>query len=319
MIDNYNKFINGEVFTKKDVQKILLENKIDEQIIDIKFYQFKKIYIKTLENNKYYLLKLCLNEYSIALANNEESGYLYFSKTYNSRFNLPTYKKINTNINYSLSKVEFIKGNRGNYFEFDQFYNTEFSKKFKTIRLEDYVNLIKKKFCKNINNQKRSIKLTKIIDIFLSKYQSNLIPIGPSHGDFTNFNTLKTSDKKRYVFDLEFFQELRPFLYDYFHWHIGPLLYNIMKYGITIKLNNNILYILIKIFNFKFKNYFNKSTIKNKKLFELLLAIYLLERYMFFEFQIHLNNIDELISQKEKTFNKNNADLILSLITKLIK
>ena len=99
MIDNYNKFINGEVFTKKDVQKILLENKIDEQIIDIKFYQFKKIYIKTLENNKYYLLKLCLNEYSIALANNEESGYLYFSKTYNSRFNLPTYKKINTNTN----------------------------------------------------------------------------------------------------------------------------------------------------------------------------------------------------------------------------
>ena len=93
----------------------------------------------------------------------------------------------------------------------------------------------------------------------------------------------------------------------------------IMKYGITIKLNNNILYILIKIFNFKFKNYFNKSTIENKKLFELLLAIYLLERYMFFEFQIHLNNIDELISQKEKTFNKNNADLILSLITKLIK
>ena len=100
---------------------------------------------------------------------------------------------------------------------------------------------------KNINNQKRSIKLTKIIDIFLSKYQSNLIPIGPSHGDFTNFNTLKTSDKKRYVFDLEFFQEVRPFLYDYFHWHIGPLLYNIMKYGITIKLNNNILYILITI------------------------------------------------------------------------
>ena len=62
---------------------------------------------------------------------------------------------------------------------------------------------------------------------------------------------LKTSDKKCYVFDLEFFQEVRPFLYDYFHWHIGPLLYNIMKYGITIKLNNHILYILIKIFNIK--------------------------------------------------------------------
>ena len=59
-INAYIKFIKGKIFTNKDISKILIENKINAQVIDIKYYQFKKIYIKTIENNKIFFLKLCL-------------------------------------------------------------------------------------------------------------------------------------------------------------------------------------------------------------------------------------------------------------------
>ena len=41
MINNYAEFINGKVFTKNDVQKILDENKIIGQIINVRFYNYK--------------------------------------------------------------------------------------------------------------------------------------------------------------------------------------------------------------------------------------------------------------------------------------
>lgn len=52
MINTYTKFIKAKIFTKKNISKILTENKINAQIIDTKYYQFRKIYIKIIENNK---------------------------------------------------------------------------------------------------------------------------------------------------------------------------------------------------------------------------------------------------------------------------
>ena len=60
MINTYTKFIKGKIFTKKGILKILTENKISAQIIDIKYYQFRKIYIKIIKNNKIFFLNLCL-------------------------------------------------------------------------------------------------------------------------------------------------------------------------------------------------------------------------------------------------------------------
>ena len=60
MINSYIKFIKGKIFAKKNIFKILTENKINAQIIDTKYHQFRKIYIKTIENNKIFFLKLCL-------------------------------------------------------------------------------------------------------------------------------------------------------------------------------------------------------------------------------------------------------------------
>ena len=49
MINTYTKFIKDKIFAKKDILKILTENKINAQIIDIKYYQFRKIYIKIIK------------------------------------------------------------------------------------------------------------------------------------------------------------------------------------------------------------------------------------------------------------------------------
>ena len=60
MINTYTKFIKGKIFAKKDISKILSENKINAQIINIKYYQSRMIYLKIIENNKIFFLKLCL-------------------------------------------------------------------------------------------------------------------------------------------------------------------------------------------------------------------------------------------------------------------
>jgi hypothetical protein len=95
MIHNYKKFINGEIFTKKDIIKILVDNKIECQIIDIKFYQYKKIYIRINQGGVISILKLCLHKHSITLAKNEALGYSYFNKEDDFKFNLPKYKQLN--------------------------------------------------------------------------------------------------------------------------------------------------------------------------------------------------------------------------------
>ena len=52
MINTHTKFIKGKIFSKKDISKILTENRINARVIDIKYYQLKKKYLKTIENNK---------------------------------------------------------------------------------------------------------------------------------------------------------------------------------------------------------------------------------------------------------------------------
>ena len=60
MVNTYIKFIKGKIFAKKNILKILTENKINAHIIDINYYRFRKIYIKIIKNNKIFFLNLCL-------------------------------------------------------------------------------------------------------------------------------------------------------------------------------------------------------------------------------------------------------------------
>ena len=67
----FNNFINGISFPKENIIRILKDNKINGEIISINYSNFKKVFIKIEENKKTYLLKLCLDDYSIALTDNE--------------------------------------------------------------------------------------------------------------------------------------------------------------------------------------------------------------------------------------------------------
>ena len=60
MVNTCAKFINGKILAEKNILKILTDNKINAQIIGIKYYQFRRIYIKIIKNNKIFFLNLCL-------------------------------------------------------------------------------------------------------------------------------------------------------------------------------------------------------------------------------------------------------------------
>ena len=314
MIHNYAKFINGEIFTQKDVLRILDDNKIIGQIIDIKFYQYKKIYIKIKEHKNIFLFKLCLHEHSINLSKNESDGYDYFSKIDKPKFNLPNYKLVNITQNYSLSEIEFIEGSRGNYFELSKFYNNCFSKNYKIVNLQNYISTIVKK---NQINKDKSKKIDDIINIILEKYKSISIPVEASHGDFIGFNTIKNLNKN-YVFDLEFFQKERSLLYDFFHWHITPIMFKSLEYNNKFIINIFLLF-FVKILYLQFKIKHKKSTVDNKHLFQVLLILFLLERHIFLKFQNSMKQIEELISRDEKKLGINTSDLCLNLINKILK
>ena len=313
MIHNYAKFINGEIFTQKDVLRILDDNKIIGQIIDIKFYQYKKIYIKIKEHKNIFLFKLCLHEHSINLSKNESDGYDYFSKIDKPKFNLPNYKLVNITQNYSLSEIEFIEGSRGNYFELSKFYNNCFSKNYKIVNLQNYISTIVKK---NQINKDKSKKIDDTINIILEKYKSISIPVEASHGDFIGFNTIKNLNKN-YVFDLEFFQKERSLLYDYFHWKITPIIVKSLKYNCKFILKK-IFIILTKILYLEFKIKYKKTIINNERLFQILLILFLLERHIFLRYQNFINQIEELVSKDEKKMLTDNSNMCLSLINKIL-
>ena len=42
----YEKFVKGETFKNEDILKILNDNKVKGEIIDIRYHHFKKIFIK---------------------------------------------------------------------------------------------------------------------------------------------------------------------------------------------------------------------------------------------------------------------------------
>ena len=313
-----NEFINGKIFSAEDILKILEENRLSCKIINVNYSFFKKIHIKIEENKKIYLLKLSLDDYSISLAKNEENGYLNLNKFYKSKFNLVNYKMINRNNNYALSKIEFINGIKGNYFDFNKFYNYNFPSESKTIQLKDYITLIKDRYCINQSNNRINELFSQTINMFLSKYETYRIPLDVSHGDFIHYNTVKTSNNN-YVFDLEFFQKERSYLYDYFHWYITPIFHKSIKFNAVFTFVKNIYSILIKILSMKLKNHHNKLISKNKKLFEILLMLFLFERYLVLNYPITLRNIDELIDNKEKIYLEKQSKLILDLLIKLTK
>ena len=301
MINNYNDFINGKTFSKKNILDLLKENKLNCEILNIQYLSFGKIFIKAKNNNKISLFKICLDKYSINLAKNEENGYLEFNKPENNKFNLPKYKIISINKDYALSQIEYLFGIRGKYFELKKFYNKNYVKELETILLKDYINLIKNRFQFNQINDDETKQFSQIMDNFVLKFGSRKIPIDISHGDFIHFNSIKTPEKN-YVFDLEFFQRTRSHLYDFIHWSLNPIFFKIIKLTTNPTINSVVFFSIAKFLKFKLKNYYKKLYFKYDSIFEILLTAYLLERYLFINYQINIKNIDVLLDEKKKKF-----------------
>ena len=316
MFNNYNDFINGKIFSTKNILDLLKENKLDCEILNVKYLKFGKIIIKAKNNNRISIFKVSLDKYSINLAKNEEIGYFEFNKPENNRFNLPKYKMININKDYALSQVEYLFGVKGNYLELKKFYNNNYNKELETILLKDYINLIKNRFQFDKINDDEIKQFNQIRDNFVLKFGSIQIPIDISHGDFIHFNSIKTP-KKNYVYDLEFFQKIRSYLYDFIHWSLAPIFFKTTRLKINSAINSAVFLSIVKFLKFKLKNYYKKLHFEHDSIFEILLTAYLLERYLFFENQISMENVDYLLNKKERNLTKNNANLILKLLNKL--
>ena len=304
-----NNFINGISFPKENIIKILKDNIINGEIVSINYSFFKKIFIKIKENKKTYLLKLCLDSYSIALTDNENKGYLHLNKFNKSKFNLLNFEMINIKSDYSLSKIDFIDGRKGKYLEHNKFFN--YKNKLNECYLEDYISVIKNKF--NINE----LVQDQIINNLL-KFKDLKIPLDVSHGDFIHWNTIKGL-KENYVIDLEFFEKERPYFYDNFHWFLTPIINKVMIFNIKFILKIIPCSTIIKILNLSLKNEYSQNIINNDNLFKILFILFILERYLVLNEIISLKNIDDLVDQKEKKQTLNHMNILYKLLLKFIK
>lgn len=307
-----NNFIDGKIFPKKNILAIMRDNKIDGEVISINYAFFKKIFIKIKKDNKISLLKLCLDGYSISLAKNEMNGYLYLNEINNSKFNLLDFKMIYCNSEYALSKIDFVNGKKGSYFDYKKFYNFNVKNDLDHIKLKDYINLINNRF--NINDNQKTGQLINS----LWKFGNYKIPLDISHGDFIHWNTIKTSEKN-YVIDLEFFEKKRQYLFDSFHWFLTPIINKIITYNLNFLLTSTPCTIIFKILKINMENNYNKTTLENEKLFKVLFILFIFERFLTIDRVINLHNIDELIDEKEKSLSLKHHNILFNLLTKFIK
>ena len=318
MNNKFEDFINGRTYPKNEIINLLKKNNLDDEILELKYFPFKKIFVKVKKNsNENLLIKISLDQYSIDLSKNERLGYFECNKFPYKKFNLPEYKAISVHNNYFIALIEEIIGTKGNYFEFNKFYKMDFNQNFNYILVKDYLDSI----CSNLSEKSENeitncLKL--IVKNFKLKFGHISIPMDMSHGDFIHFNSIK-SFKKKYIFDLEYFKKNRPYLHDAFHWFSLPLVSNVARYKKTKLLIYFLPFYLKRLINFFLKNYLIKFDFKDNNLFDILFSLYLIEKALFVNNQLNLLNIDELIGLEAKSLDKTILDIYIRLLLKLEK
>ena len=318
MNNKFEDFISGRTYPKNKIIDLLKKNNLDNEILELKYFLFKEIFIKVKKNsNKNLFIKISLDQYSINLSKNEQLGYFECNKFPYKKFNLPEYKTIDVHNNYFISSVEEIIGSKGNYYEFNKFYKKDINQNFNFMLVKDYLDSV----CSNLpekseNEIANCLKL--IVKNFKLKFGHISIPMDISHGDFIHFNSIKSFNKK-YVFDLEFFKKNRPYLYDGIHWFLLPLFFNAARYKKTklfIYFSN---FYLKRIIKFFLKSHLMKFDFKNNNLFDVLFSLYLIEKALFLYNQLKLPNIDELIGLDSKASDKKMLDIYIKVFLKFEK
>ena len=302
MSEKYSDFIIGKDFTNNDIKKILIDNNIEGKILTVQYRPFKKIFIKIEdENSQLFMIKICLDKHSIELAQNESRGYANLDKIKFKSFNRPDFKLIMNNELMSISKTEFIIGSKGNFFEFNKFYNYDNHNVCDLSTVGDYIENLKFKTFKSNN-----IPLPEDVDNYIKKIinqKSSLkIPITSAHGDFAHYNSIKTNNKK-FIYDLEFYDQKKILFYDFFHWHIMSYVYRLdklKKLNFLIFCSPLYFYLLKK---FCLYHFIKKDNILKNLDINLILKIFLIEKTMYLLKELKLNNLKDLMSDEQINFN----------------
>jgi hypothetical protein len=216
--------------------------------------------------------------------------------------------------------MKFINGKKSSYFEFKNFYNYNYLNNLNTIPLKAYINKIKDKYnFDSIVNLKNEL-FEQSLNNFIIRSENVEIPIDVSHGDFIHYNTFKDAHKN-YVFDLEFFQADRSFLYDYFHWYLTPIFTNSITLRKNFNLFSSIYPIIFKLLNFNLMNNIHnyKNIFENNNLFNILLILFLFEKSMILTRVLNLKNLNELIDENQKNLTKKHISIICNTLIKLTK
>lgn len=249
---------------------------------------YDKYSLVELNNKKYigffyikkkikYLLKFSFDKFNSNLFNNETQSYK-FLKNRNIHFKIVNLQNILKNKDCYISKINYIDGNNGKYFELKNFFNKDKFKHY-PIRIEKYFTILKSNF-KNIYNYdlKKDNDLKKI----LKKFKNQKTNITLSHGDFVPWNSVKTLNGYL-VYDLEYFAKKRIFIYDILHWLICPLT-NKLKY-----LNYSLNYNKILIYYIKFNLKILDIKLDNNQLLMYILFYFYEQKYFF----LQAKNIDK--------------------------
>ena len=317
MSEKFNYFISGKEFTKKDIKKAFVDNQILGEILDIQYRPLKKIFVKIKQQyNQYYFIKICLNKYSIELNKNEYEGYKELNKVNHKLFNFPKYEMITINDLMSISKIQFIDGKKGNFFEFNKFHNLNYKNFYNFLTVREYIENLKVKIFKN-KNIVLPEHIEDITENLIFKFGNLKIPVDYAHGDCAHYNSIK-SPNENYLYDLEYYDKEKILFYDFFHWYTMPYIfraYRLNKINFLVSFSKIYYYFIKKYCLYKFRK--NNNNLKDLNI-HIHLKIFLIEKMLYLLKHSKSNNIKDLVSKNQLNLENKCYEILKQILLKII-
>lgn len=288
------------------------EEKIKKKLEKLNL-SYDNYYLVELNNKKYigffyikkkikYLLKFSFDDFNSNLFNNEAQSYK-FLKNRSVHFKIVNFQNILKDKDCYISKINYVDGNNGKYFELKDFFIKDKFKHY-PIKIDKYFTILKSNF-KNIYNY--DLKKDKDFKKILEKFKNQKLNITLSHGDFVPWNSIKNFKVKR-IYDLEYFSKKRIFIYDILHWLICPVT-NKLKY-----LNYNLNYNKILIYYIKFNLKILDIKLDNNQLLMYILFYFYEQKYFFLQAK-NINKKYKIIS----SLNSKNSNKLFKFYSNQIK
>tara|TARA_B100001741_G_C16553187_1_gene600636 strand:+ start:3778 stop:4677 length:900 start_codon:yes stop_codon:yes gene_type:complete len=254
---------------KNKIDKIFRIKKFNKLKYTIDEINNKKLIAYFFKKNKiFFVLKISFNQFTSNQFNNEKNAYKILKKRKHP-FYLTKYRNIYNHKYTSISKIKYIDGKKGSFFDLDKFFKIK-NLKIQTIKFEKYTQIMKENFRKI---HSFNFIIDKDFENIQSIFKNEKIDISLSHGDFTHWNSIK-SKNNYFIYDLEYFSKKRVFLYDILHWLIAPITNKFKLFKFKINYN----YLLILFIRF----YLNKLNHKlsKREIIKYLLLYFIEQKYI---------------------------------------